>query len=142
MRRYSAQIFGQPVVEKKPRKRIASDTPTEAVEQRMVAHYLDLRKLLWLHVPNEGKRNPVTGAILRGLGLKRGAPDVLIFTPPPRMHGIVGLAIEMKRCKPHHSSVSDEQKAWLAALSEAGWRTYVAYGAADAIRFVQEYYGG
>ncbi len=114
--------------------------PTEAAEQRAVAQYLDARRLLWCHVPNGEKRNPITGARLRGMGVKRGCPDVIVFTPPPGKFGIAGVAIELKRRSATKSSVRPEQVEWLHDLEANGWRTCVAYGADQAIAFLKTYY--
>jgi hypothetical protein len=121
--------------------RRALPAPTEAAEQRMVAAWLNARRLCWLHPPNEGRRSVVTGAHLRSLGLKKGAPDVLVFTPPPGKFGIVGVAIEMKRRNGTASGVRPEQRDWLDQLKELGWATCVAFGADDAIAFLESHYG-
>lgn len=62
--------------------------PTESMEQRALAQYLDMLRLTWCHVPNgaqlAGRAGPrVAGGILVGHGMKAGVPDVLIFQRPP-----------------------------------------------------------
>jgi hypothetical protein len=55
--------------------------------QRQVAAYLNWSlpsDYRWLHVPNGGRRDRVAAAILKSFGVKAGAADVLIFTPPLR----------------------------------------------------------
>ncbi len=117
--------------------------PLESVEQRRVADYLRARgDLLWTHVPNESKRGPRQGRALRDAGMKRGVPDILIFTPIYRA-GVaapyVGLAIELKRRK--GGKVSPEQREWINALGECGWRIAVAKGADEAISAIEACYG-
>ncbi len=51
------------------------------IQKRIVQRLKDLG-LLFLHVPNEGKRNPKTAALLKSMGMRRGAPDLLIFDSP------------------------------------------------------------
>jgi len=34
----------------------------------------------WTHIPNGGARTPIEGAILKGLGTRPGAPDLLIVS--------------------------------------------------------------
>ena len=66
-------------------------------------------RALWFHVPNGGLRNKRTAARLRGLGVRRGVPD-LVFV------GFDGVArfMELKAAK---GVLTDEQKAWRDACS-------------------------
>jgi hypothetical protein len=89
----------------------------------------------YMHVPNElvsshSKRESIKQ---KRLGFATGAPDLLIFDPPP-IGRARGVAIEMKSAK---GRVSKEQTEWLNKLSSLGWETKVAYGYADAISFLQ-----
>ncbi len=124
--------------------------PTEAQEQLTLAEYLDTRgDLLWLHIPNERKANPRYVAKLKRLGMKKGAPDVLVFKrfkidwhtggviSSPREY--LGLAIELKRQRGGVMSV--EQKWWLDDLGYAGWFSTSCRGAAEAIKVIEECYG-
>lgn len=115
--------------------------PTEEVEQRLLAQYLDARGLLWCHVPNGGQRNAIVGAKLKAQGVKRGCPDVLVFTPPPGKFGITGAAIELKRSSGTKSDVTPEQRTWLEGLRKTGWSTRVCFGADEAIDYIEELYG-
>lgn len=115
--------------------------PTEEQEQRKLAQWLDLHKVLWAHVPNGGHRNKIVAAKLKGQGTKRGVPDVLIFDTPPKLEArgvnvFPGVAIELKKEK--GGTVSPEQKQWLEALQNRGWMVHVARGADDAIRYLEE----
>lgn len=115
--------------------------PLERHEMAVLAQYLDARRLVWLHPPNESKRSARYGAELKRLGMKAGAPDCLIFTPPPGRYGINGVAIELKRKGARPSGVTVEQRDWLESLGALGWKTHVAFGASDAIGFVEAWYG-
>lgn len=64
--------------------------------------------------------------------MKRGVPDVLVFTPAPA--GKRPVAIELKRTR--GGVVSPHQRDWLAGLGRAGWLVHVARGAADAIAYL------
>lgn len=99
--------------------------------QRTVAQYLDLRGWLWLHCPNGGKRNPREAARLKGMGVKPGVPDVLIFEQWREVRGSeptvfefsgFGIAIELKSPKGRTTKTQD---AWLAGLRRRGWKTAV-----------------
>ncbi len=83
----------------------------------------DILDWRWNHCPNEGRRNPRTGALLKKKGMKRGVPDVMIYERweidhewNDRGHGV---AIELKigRNKP-----TTDQCAWLDALEQRGWK--------------------
>jgi hypothetical protein len=58
----------------------------KGVLQRAIVAHLTARaapELRWHHVPISGFR-PVEGAILKGRGLRKGAPDSLTNQQPPR----------------------------------------------------------
>lgn len=110
----------------------------EEGEQIALAQYLDLLGVDWLHVPNEGMHKPQYYRKRAKLGVKNGAPDELIFTPPPAVPGAVGAAIELKR-KPGlggdgRGRATRDQVAWLLTLKRLGWVTAVCEGAPEAIR--------
>lgn len=120
---------------------------TEAQFQRAVAKLLDASGLLWYHGPNEGKRNPRTGAALKAAGMKSGFPDCVIFDPPQYYHVIElikgfkgaprGLAIELKvgRNKPTAS-----QLKWHDDLRARYWRVEVCYTIDEVIDVLRECY--
>lgn len=134
--------------------------PLEAAEQRALAQYLDVRGVLWCHVPNGGERNRVEAARLVGQGVKRGVPDVLIFEEPKMGWEAIkalgygpnvpiwrwlpwstkfcnGVAIELKRRGATASDVRTEQEEWCRALAKRGWYVFVARGAGEAIEELQ-----
>lgn len=98
--------------------------------QQAVAAYLDLRRLLWCHCPNGGKRNAREAARLMGMGVKPGVPDVLIFhrwrfageqAAGHRRSGF-GVAIELKSPK---GRTTPAQEEWISALRGKGLRVFV-----------------
>lgn len=102
-------------------------TPTEDMEQKALAQYLDLILLgYWFHVPNGGLRNIVVAKKLVGQGVKPGVPDNWIIKRPPNFPDKVGCVIELKRTE--GGTVSREQKAWLERLSAEGWLVAVCKG--------------
>ena len=113
----------------------ALPVPTEAEEQRTVAEWLDLAGVLWMHVPNEGKRTKAQHAILVGLGLKKGAPDNLIFDQPPARPECPGSAFELKRRDV--STPGPGQAEWLEGLARRGWATALCSGAGEAIAWLE-----
>jgi len=111
---------------------------TEAQIQKRLAVYLDRLNLLWTATANGGKRDKRTASALKSQGVKKGVPDILIFTPPP-VGGSVGFAIELKvdatetRRK---GRVSEHQRIWLQELRANHWRAEVAYGYTHAIELL------
>jgi hypothetical protein len=109
---------------------------TEEQEQMAVAELLDIKKIRFCHVPNEGKHKVQYRVKQKRLGVKSGVPDILIFDSPPKYPNIKGLAIELKRKR--GGKVSEEQEEWLDALEKRGWAAMVCYGVdgvLDALRF-------
>ena len=110
--------------------------PPEEMEQIALVQWLELHKIKYTHVPNEGKHKVQYRVKQKRLGVKSGVPDLLIFDPPPNYPDNVGTAIELKRRK--GGSVSQEQTAWLNILQERGWTVAVCKGAGKAIEFLEE----
>ncbi len=110
--------------------------------QRAVCQYLDARKLLWCHVPNE-RSNERERMKLAGLGVKPGVPDVMIFSQPyapgdAKDWDKAGLAIELK-IKPNKTTPAQDK--WLADLEAEGWRTATCYDIDEVIAIVNDCYG-
>lgn len=75
---------------------------------RIEAH----RKLIWYHVPNQGKRPPLAGAKLKRLGMLPGVADFAFVLPDGR-----GAFIEVKT---DDGKQSLEQLAFQSRCYEAG----------------------
>jgi hypothetical protein len=88
---------------------------TEDQFQMTIARYLDTLGVLWNHCANERKTSYITGNRLKQKGVKSGVPDILIFEPRGQYSGI---AIELKV---GYNKLSENQTAWLEALSKRGW---------------------
>ena len=88
---------------------------------------------LMYHIPNEGKRSPVTGARLKQAGLKAGVPDVCL---PVARGKYIGLYVEMKSGK---NTTTENQKKWLRALQDQGHYTAVCYGWEQAKELIEQY---
>lgn len=116
---------------KRQRKRAA---PSEQSEHVKLAAWLDgVRGLVWTTFPLGGVRSRAAGASLKAAGVKSGVPDVLIFTPPPARHDVLGVAVELKRLDGVPSDVQDNQLEWMDKLRSVGWHATVAYGWRDAV---------
>jgi hypothetical protein len=91
---------------------------TEDALQKQVAGFLNTslgQDAVWWHTPNGGSRNKVEAAKLKGMGVKPGVPDVLIFWPAGCM------AIELKS---DAGRVQPSQAEMMRALEVCGF--YVA----------------
>jgi hypothetical protein len=113
---------------------------TEAQIQKRLSTHLDSLNLLWTATANGGKRDKRTASSLKAQGVKRGVPDILIFTPPINGGG-VGFAIELKvpasetRRK---GKVSEHQRVWMQELRSLGWRAEIAYGFDHAVELLEK----
>lgn len=84
-------------------------------------------------VGNGGARSPVTGAIMKREGVRRGTSDLLLMA----RRGTYGaLALEMK--KPD-GVLSSEQRDFLRAMNAQGYRAVVAYSFDEAVNIITEY---
>ena len=98
-----------------------------------VADFLRLRGVAFCHIPNEGKRSPRVGALLKKQGLQKGFPDFMIYEPRGGFHG---LALELKTPT---GTVSKEQKYWLRTLAGKGYAVTAAFGVDEAMRKIDRY---
>jgi hypothetical protein len=101
--------------------------------QRAVFQHLRVRGapgVFAFHVPNGGYRRPVEAAILKGLGVRAGVPDLFCVH-----HGRC-FALELKA---EGGRLSDAQLACLAALREAGAVTATAEGLDRALSTLENW---
>ena len=86
---------------------------TEDQLQKQVADYLRLQhpNLLWFHPANGGSRHPAEAAKLKGMGVRPGVSDLLVFWP-------TGMgAIELKVGK---NKMTDTQKIFAQQWMQFG----------------------
>lgn len=112
---------------------------TESQEQQAIMQWAGLAQgkypelALLHHIPNGGKRDKVTAAILRREGVKPGVPDLCL--PVPR-GGYHGLYLELKA----GSNVpTGNQLWWIEKLSEQGYWAGWCVGADEAIHKIKKY---
>ena len=82
----------------------------------------------YFHCPNGGFRYPAEAAILKGLGVLAGIPDVLVLHQG-KLHGL--------ELKVDGGKVSPAQSAAMAALTEAGAVTAVAWDLDQALLMLE-----
>ena len=109
---------------------------TEDHFQEAVCKLLDALKLDWWHTPNGGKRDLITGAKLKRLGVKAGIPDIVIINQT--RNGSNGLAIELKVGK---NRTTESQEYWRSKFLLNNWSYAVAYTIDDVISLVSKHYG-
>lgn len=93
---------------------------SEAQIHAAVVAHLRLRAkpdVLWLHVPNGERRDKITGAKLKRLGVLPGAADLLLW------HNGVSFALELKR---PGARPTESQLEFMARFADAGGHTCVA----------------
>lgn len=113
----------------------------EQENQRLLCQYLDACGADYCHPANGGQRSKVEAAIFKGIGVKAGVPDILIFSVPPRQPtpGTVrGIAIELKS---PGGKTSPEQDEWTRRLRGNGWAVLVSEGFGPAIDWLAERFG-
>ena len=116
------------------------ETATEDQEQKALFDWAETMEhrfpdLRWLHhIPNGGKRDPVTAAKLKAQGVKPGVSDISL--PVPR-GGFHGLYIELKRLK--GGRVESEQMDFMEAVSRNGYCVALCKGWEAAAKTIQGY---
>lgn len=85
------------------------------------------------HFANERKCNPIQGALLKRMGVKRGVADFFLAFP---QNGKAGLWIELKVGK---NKPSKEQEAFLARKLQRGYECACVWGAQAARDVIENY---
>jgi VRR-NUC domain len=105
----------------------------EAQIQRAVFQHIRLRLApgaFAFHVPNGGARRPIEAAILKGLGVTAGVPDVIAIK------GGRTFALELKA---PGGRLTDAQRAAHEALRAAGAEVAIADSLGAALRQLQDW---
>lgn len=94
------------------------------------------RRVMWWHTPNGEKRDKVTAAILKGMGVKPGVPDLLLYdTLTGYLH-----VIEVKAADGY---LSDAQKAWMEKFTSSPTGRYaVARSVDDVVQILEDWWPG
>lgn len=109
----------------------------EATLHKGIAKLLEAaapKRVLWWHTPNGEKRDLVTASILKGMGVKAGVPDFLLYdTGTGYLH-----CIEVKA---KDGYLSDAQKGWMDRFTASPTGRYaVARSIEDAVQIVQDWW--
>ena len=107
--------------------------------QRAVVKYWALQYpktwALTVHVPSGVAIDAKRAAVFKGLGWKRGVPDLLCFA---RRGDYVGLALELKATARAQPSV--DQSQWLHGLASQDWCVGVFHDLAICGDFIDRYH--
>ena len=87
-------------------------------------------------IPNGGARDPITGAMLKAEGVKRGVPDLFLPAAAGPFHG---LFLEMKTAS---GRLSPDQQQWKHGLIEQGYACVTAHSLEQAIDTLTRYLTG
>lgn len=109
---------------------MATARPEQSIHRAVVQH---LRRrgvpgLVYLHVPNGGRRSRVEAAIFQALGTRAGASDLLLF------HDSKAYALELKA---PGGRATTAQLQFLAEMAAAGAFTCLAEGLDRAIKALE-----
>lgn len=113
--------------------------PSESIEQINLFRWAVLNEaahpelMLLHHIPNGGKRDKKTAARLKMEGVKAGVPDICLPVSRGKFHG---LYIELKTGA---NKTTDNQEAWLEALTKQGYLAAVCYGWEEAAKAIETY---
>lgn len=115
-------------------------SPTEGSECCVYYRWFSLQypqyARLLTHTPNEGQRNPRTGAYLKRMGMQPGWPDYFLAVPSEPYHGMF---IEMKRDGTQKRKLPEHQQSMLNLLSKSGFYVNICYNAREAIDITKQY---
>lgn len=109
-------------------------TKEDKLQHRIIS-YLKFQypKVLYTHVPNEGKRSVFERYKFKYLGAKAGVPDLLIFKPNKIY---CGLALELKI---GNNKPTKLQKEWLKDLENNNWLALCLNNYEEIIEIIDKY---
>lgn len=123
----------QPSLKIHHRERVKRKTPELHLHEAVVQH-LEISgspEVLWFHCPNGEYRDIATAVRLKRMGVKKGVPDLLFFTP----HG-ENLALELKA---KGGRLSEDQHRFQERWALNGGFFRAADNIDDALRILREW---
>jgi hypothetical protein len=106
-------------------------TVTERAIQISIRNRLALHGVIALHIPNAGRRSPVTGRRLRTEGMIAGAPDLICICPDGRTAWL--------EVKAPGGRVSERQAEFHSLLTRLGHRIAVVTDQDQAVARLREW---
>jgi hypothetical protein len=112
-----------------PRTR-ARRSPEQGIHRAVIQH-LQTRgvpNLVFVHVPNGGKRSPIEAAIFQGLGVRAGVSDLLLW------HDGKSFALELKA---EGGRATEAQLRFISDMDRVGTYTCIAEGLDRALKVLE-----
>jgi VRR-NUC domain len=106
--------------------------PEQQIQKAVLGHlrWRGVPNLWWAHFANGGARSAIEGAIFRGLGVRSGAPDVVL------VHRGQAFFLELKA---RNGKLSTVQRACHEQLRQAGAEVSVARGVDEALAVLERW---
>jgi hypothetical protein len=98
---------------------VRAEEQLQRVVVQLLAIYEARGLLAYCHVPSGGYRTPAEAGVFKSMGVRRGVPDLLLWTPFGRSFGI--------ELKAGRGKLSDVQVLWRSTLESLGHRVYVCW---------------
>ncbi len=92
------------------------------------------------HCPNEAKRSPRLGAMMKRMGMLAGVSDIFIAKPKNGFHGFF-IEVKAKDAKGKYGKPTESQIRFIEDMREEGYRGEFANGADAAIGLIKDYLG-
>jgi hypothetical protein len=104
----------------------------DKIQRGVIAHLRarGVPNIFFFHVPNGGKRSKIEAAILYGLGVRAGVPDLFI---------IKDARVFAMELKARDGRLSPQQLDALEALKRAGVTTAVCYSVDHAVAMLEDW---
>lgn len=109
-----------------------SARPEDQIQRAVVQHLRQrgVPGLVFVHVPNGGKRRPIEAAIFKGLGVRAGVSDLLLW------HDGRSYALELKA---PGGGATEAQYQFISDMERAGAFTCIAEGLDRALRVLEQW---
>lgn len=106
--------------------------PEQTIQRAVVQHLRQrgVPGLVFIHVPNGGKRRPIEAAVFKGIGVRAGASDLLLW------HAGKSFALELKV---PGGRATESQLEFLADMERAGAFTSLSEGLTAALRALESW---
>jgi hypothetical protein len=106
--------------------------PEQQIHRAVVQHLRQrsVPGVVFIHVPNGGKRKPIEAAIFKGLGVRAGTSDLLLW------HNRKSFALELKA---EGGRATEDQRQFLADMEKAGAFTCLAEGLDPALAALEKW---
>ena len=124
---------GEAVPIKPKKKRAHKEDDFQISLTEWLDYQANLYKFIWYTIPNGGRRDAKTGALLKRMGVKAGIPDLFISRA---CNGFHGCYVELKVGR---GRLSYEQEVKIAVLRHANYQVLIVRTMDEAIAEISKY---